>query len=162
MTKEIERKFLIDESQYLQCSYAAAGTCVSIKQGYLFNIKGHVGRVRVTSSGTSVFTYKGPSDGISRTEVEFGIPVPIGRFLMALCGKVLHKTRSTFPTLENTLGLNDTVWEVDTFHNLDEPLIVAEMEVPDEDYRMAIPDWIRREVSKDSAYYNSNLIKRVK
>lgn len=164
MAKEIERKFLVKREVYMSsdhswpCGYPTLG----ISQGYLFDIKKHVGRIRITSDGKAVFTYKGPTKGISRTEVEFEVPYWIGKFLEKCCSRVIHKTRTFIPTIENHQGLSDTYWEVDEFHNLGyKGLIMAEIELPDESTEFHKPDWIGLEVSSDPFYYNSNLINMV-
>lgn len=161
VAKEIERKFLVKREEYMSadhdwpCGHLAMG----ISQGYLFDVKNHIGRIRLTSTKKAVFTYKGPTKGISRTEVEFEIPHWIGKLLEKCCSKVIHKTRTFIPTLENRCGLANTHWEVDEFHNLgDYNLILAEIELPSEDTQFAIPDWLGQEVSTDPFYYNSNLI----
>ena len=164
MAVEIERKYLVDRDKLQGCTYfaAASGTSNFILQGYLLNLAGYTLRVRVSSKDGAVFTYKGPTKGISRTEIEFSIPKIIGNALLCLCGKVLRKTRIKVPTLENNLGLNNLVWEVDEFHNLGYNLTIAEIELPSEDATFTKPDWIGTEVSGNPSYYNSNLIERVR
>jgi len=49
------------------------------------------------------------------------------------------------------------IWEIDVFHGENEGLIVAEVEIPSEDYDLTLPEWIREEVTDDVRYYNSNL-----
>lgn len=163
MAKEIERKFLIDKELFDNCAYAQCHTAVvrGITQGYLFDIKNHVGRIRLTSDRKAVVTYKGPNRGITRTEVEFGVPYLIGKFLSNFCGPLIHKTRRTFPTIETVHGHGNTKWEVDTFQNLSEELILAEIELPSEGTEFSRPDWLGEEVSEDPAYYNSVLIHKV-
>ena len=51
------------------------------------------------------------------------------------------------------------VWEVDEF--LDRPLVLAEVELPESDTRVELPDWLTavldREVTGDPAYLNLRL-----
>ena len=153
MAKEIERKFLVDTEKWKSHQLVSGDKSIGISQGYLFNCKGHVGRVRVNSKGLSRFTYKGPTKGVTRTEIEF--PIPFGRLLLKLCDKVIHKTRTIHK------GEDGRVWEVDEFHNLNQPLLLAEIELETEYDIFDIPFWAGQEVSHDPSYYNSNLINQV-
>ena len=49
-------------------------------------------------------------------------------------------------------------WEVDVFHGENEGLIVAEIEVPDEQTKFDLPDWIGEEVTGDRRFNNSHLV----
>jgi CYTH domain-containing protein len=48
-------------------------------------------------------------------------------------------------------------WEIDEFAGENQGLIVAEVELTDENQTFEVPDWIDKEVSDDSRYYNVNL-----
>jgi adenylate cyclase len=47
---------------------------------------------------------------------------------------------------------------VDEFHGENEGLIVAEIELASEEETFDRPDWLGREVTNDSRYYNSLLL----
>jgi adenylate cyclase len=47
---------------------------------------------------------------------------------------------------------------VDVFHGRHEGLIIAEIELADENEEFAIPGWLGEEVTGRPEYYNSNLI----
>ena len=49
--------------------------------------------------------------------------------------------------------------EVDEFHGEDEGLIIAEIELPSEDTQFDKPQWLGKEVTQDTTYYNSTLSK---
>jgi CYTH domain-containing protein len=51
------------------------------------------------------------------------------------------------------------LWEVDEFHGENEGLIVAEIELDDENEKFEIPSWLGKEVTADYRYLNSNLAK---
>ena len=51
------------------------------------------------------------------------------------------------------------MWEIDEFLDENAGLIVAEIELPDEDAPFERPDWLGREVSNDPRYFNSNLVR---
>ena len=50
-------------------------------------------------------------------------------------------------------------WEVDEFHGEDEGLIIAEIELPRKDMPFEKPQWLGKEVTQDTTYYNSTLSK---
>jgi len=52
------------------------------------------------------------------------------------------------------------VWEVDEFHGANEGLIIAEVELEDEDQAVALPDWVGREISDDPRYLNVSLARQ--
>lgn len=53
------------------------------------------------------------------------------------------------------------MWEVDVFINPPN-LIIAEVELSKPDEEIIIPEWIGEEVTGDPAYFNSEIIKRIK
>ena len=67
---------------------------------------------------------------------------------------------SNFPTISKTryvLNYKGHTWEVDEFHDENAGLIVAEIELNNEDEEFKIPPWIDKEVTSDYKYLNSNL-----
>ena len=50
-----------------------------------------------------------------------------------------------------------TVWEVDVFHGVNHGLIVAEVELPSENYPIILPPFIGQDVSNDVRYSNAML-----
>ena len=48
-------------------------------------------------------------------------------------------------------------WEVDEFDGLNQGLVVAEIELENENEIVELPDWIGEEVTDEPRYYNSNL-----
>jgi CYTH domain-containing protein len=65
------------------------------------------------------------------------------------------------PFIEKTrykIELAGLIWEVDEFAGENQGLIVAEVELPDENYSLELPDWIGQEVSDQPRYFNSNLV----
>ena len=49
-------------------------------------------------------------------------------------------------------------WEVDEFDGDNAGLIVAEVELDDEDQAITLPDWVGKEVTGERRYYNASLI----
>ena len=69
-----------------------------------------------------------------------------------LCsGPTIDKTRYVVKNAGHT-------WEIDIFHGDNEGLIVAEVELEDENEIVEIPDWVTKEITGDMKYYNSNLL----
>jgi CYTH domain-containing protein len=149
---EIERKFLVDRAHSgLQAVLAQPG--VVIAQGYLKS--GVEGVVRVRRMGEKGYlTVKGPTVGISRAEFEYEIPVEDAQAMLdTLCEGVLVKMRHYHP-LPNGLMM-----EVDVFAQLD--LVLAEVELAQEEQAIALPAWITQDVSTDPSYYNNAILDRI-
>jgi adenylate cyclase len=51
------------------------------------------------------------------------------------------------------------MWEVDVFSGLNSGLTIAEIELPSENTKIEIPEWIGKEVTDDPRYLNVNLAK---
>lgn len=149
MGLEIERKFLVTDD-----AWRALATGVPFRQGYLSSAPERAVRVRIAGD-KGTLTVKGVSDGVTRAEFEYAIPVEdAAAILDGLCEKpLIEKTRYRIPFGAHT-------WEVDEFHGENAGLIVAEVELARADERPALPAWVGREVSSDARYFNSNLVKR--
>ncbi len=147
METEIERKFLIKNSDWKN----NVSSSREIRQGYLNLVPERNVRVRISGS-SAVLTIKGITIGITRKEFEYEIPYSEGLDLLELCeGSIIEKTRHIFQMESHT-------WEIDEFRGDNEGLIVAEIELSNEDEVFAIPDWLGDEVSHDPRYYNSALV----
>ena len=149
MFQEIERKFLV-----LGDFKSKAFQATEIKQGYLCRDKNITVRVRIRGD-KGYLTIKGKRTGISRFEWEKEIAVDEA---LALLGQtdsgLIEKTRHL---VKNTDGKH--TWEVDEFHGDNEGLIMAEIELSDENEPFDRPDWLGREVTDDPRYYNAQLLK---
>jgi len=148
MKQEIERKFLVTGDGWR----ALAGEGVPCCQGYL-SISSAGPTVRVRRFGDQgVLTIKGPTEGISRTEFEYEIPVEeADAMLESLCDdRIVSKMRYTFVC-------NEMQWEVDEFDEKNKGLILAEIELESEDQPFKKPDWLGKEVSIDHRYTNAAL-----
>jgi adenylate cyclase len=66
----------------------------------------------------------------------------------------VHKTRYIEPSGENLK------FEVDVFDGMNRGLVLAEIELPDEDTKFEKPQWLGKEVTGDVRYYNSFLSKK--
>lgn len=147
MALEIERKFLIKNDSWR--SRADNGTI--IKQGYLNSAIERTVRVRIYGT-KGVLTIKGKNENLTRKEFEYEIPLDEALSLIDLCeNPVIEKTRYL-------LIDNGNIWEIDVFERENEGLIVAEIELKSEDQLFEIPEWLGKEVSTESKYFNSALI----
>ncbi|NDV57821.1 CYTH domain-containing protein [Bacteroides sp. 519] len=150
MAQEIERKFLVSGNFKSQ-----AIRSVRITQGYLSSIPERTVRVRIKGD-KGFITIKGISDasGASRYEWEKEIPVSEVEELLKLCEPgLIDKTRYLIPVGKHT-------YEVDEFYGDNEGLVVAEVELTSLDEAFYKPEWLGREVTGDSRYYNSMLMKK--
>lgn len=140
---EIERKFLVKKGEW-----SPKGKAKSIRQGYLAITPKSVVRVRIADNQAFI-TIKGARSGISRTELEYEIPVTEADILMNMC---------LYPPVEKQRfyeKVGKVVWEIDVFSGVNEGLVLAEVELKSENQHLQIPAWIDREVSDDYRYYNS-------
>jgi adenylate cyclase len=145
MPTEIERKFLVQAKHWDQ------EDSVHIYQGYLCHEKGNTARVRLAGEKAFI-TIKGPKQGISRQEFEYEIPVADAEQMLKLCrGAIIEKIR-------HFVVYKGFEWEVDEFLGKNAGLIVAEIELEEEEQPFSRPDWLGREVTGDSRYTNSNLV----
>ena len=148
--QEIERKFLVKSNDYKTEAFDK----VQIKQGFLNTHPQRTVRIRI--SGNKAFlTIKGkPEDGsISRFEWEQEIPLSSANDMLSLCEpgqieKVRYLVRS-----------GKHVVEVDEFHGENQGLVVAEIELENEQETFVKPKWLGQEVSGQTRYYNSQLSK---
>ncbi|WP_167618896.1 CYTH domain-containing protein [Maribellus sediminis] len=144
---EIERKFLVDINKWQPASEGH-----KIIQGYLSTDKNRVVRVRVKGDN-AYLTIKGESKGISRTELEYEIPINDAKILLEMC--------VDFPVekIRYVQEFEGKVWEIDVFENVNEGLVMAEVELQDEKEEIVLPHWISKEVSDDKRYFNAWLAK---
>ncbi len=148
MATEIERKFLVKGDEW-----RSLGTGTGYRQGYISTKEtGTTVRVRVVGD-RGYLTIKGTTVGTSRAEFEYPIPVEDAREMLdTLCDRpLIEKTRYRIQQGELT-------WEVDEFAGENQGLILAEVELDDENQTVELPDWIDKEVS-DPKYFNVNLAK---
>lgn len=148
MSYEIERKFLLKSDEWRENA-----TPHTIRQGYLAREPHRTVRVRWYDD-QAWMTVKGPTTGITRQEVEFSLEPDVARRLFELClDIVIHKTRY--------IVFHDGFrWEIDEFHDQNQGLIVAEIELTHEDDSFGCPSWLGPEVSSDPRFSNSALARK--
>lgn len=147
MAKEIERKFLVKNSDWR----AMADAGIEISQFYLMSGEARSARVRVKGGKTAVLMLKFGGAQRVRDEFEYAIPLTDAEAMKALSiGTVIAKTR-------HHVKHGGLVWEVDRFHDALDGLVIAEIETANEHDDTDLPDWVGAEVTGDGAYYNASL-----
>lgn len=146
MFLEIERKFLVDnlnteglKSKKLKQAYLAKDGCTL--------------RVRIADN-EAFLTIKGKTEGISRAEFEYQIPIEDANELMKL---------AIYPPIIKTryyIDVDGKTWEVDVFEGENEGLVMAEIELNSEDEEFTLPEWAIDEVTGDKRYYNAYLARK--
>src|SRR5699024_3012924 len=98
---------------------------------------------------------KGKADNgsISRFEWEQEVPLEAANDMLAICepGRI-EKTRYLIQSGKHVV-------EVDEFHGENAGLLVAEIELENEQESFLKPPWLGQEVSGQAKYYNSQLSK---
>ncbi|MGD9489037.1 MAG: CYTH domain-containing protein [Calditrichaceae bacterium] len=148
MGVEIERKFLVKNDSWRRETRPGK----KYRQGYLSTDPDKTIRVRV--AGVKAFiTIKGRNIGLTRGEFEYEIPkTDAEEILRTLCkDSILEKTRYS-------VEHDGMEWSIDEFEGNNQGLIMAEIELHDENQFIKFPRWIGEEVSTDIRYYNSNLV----
>jgi adenylate cyclase len=144
MATEIERKFLVVGDAW------KTGAGVLVRQGYLNRDPQRTVRIRVSGDAAWI-TVKGITTGATRSEFEYAIPRDDAAALLALCEPpILEKTRHRIQHAGHC-------WEIDEFHGDNAGLVVAEVELEQENEPLELPPWIGPEVTADPRYFNSNL-----
>lgn len=147
MATEIERKFLVIGNEWRD----AVGTIY--RQGYITSDARRTVRVRIAGD-RGFLTIKGATVGLTRSEFEYAIPVEDAmQMLDTLCDRpLIEKTRYV-------LKRGNLIWEIDEFVGENQGLILAEVELSDENQSVELPPWIGAEVSHDPRYFNAALSK---
>ncbi|KJH67683.1 CYTH domain-containing protein [Chromobacterium violaceum] len=147
MALEIERRFVVSGD-----GWRGLAPAVQYRQGYLSVEKERTVRVRVVGE-QAWLTLKSNISNVSRHEFEYPIPLADAQTIMgAMCPMVVDKLR-------HRIEHGGFVWEVDEFFGDNAGLVLAEIELPDEDTPFAKPDWVGEEVTEDGRYTNAYLSK---
>lgn len=160
---EIERKFLVEGLPENLSSYQ----CLHIEQAYLCTDP--VVRIR-RQDEDYYLTYKGK--GLLARE-EYNLPLNRDAYFHLRAkadGNIISKKRYLLPILNPAFSQGYTLSaksdvsfdlkiELDLFDPPFAPLILAEVEFPDEEMARAFipPAWLGRDVTSDREYHNSNM-----
>ena len=145
---EIERKFLVTSTEFLSESIRSN----RIVQGYLNSNPERTVRIRIKGTqGFITIKGKGNESGTTRFEWEKEIEVTEAEQLLLLCEDgVIDKVRHEIP-------FGKHLYEVDVFEGDNKGLIIAEIELEDENESFEKPNWLGAEVTGDDRYYNASL-----
>jgi CYTH domain-containing protein len=147
MGVETERKYIVHAAKWKAADKKDKHL---IEQGYILNSAEKTVRVRLYDN-KGFITIKGKTDGFSRTEFEYEIPVEDARVLLKdFC-------KSTIKKIRYKVLYSGRLWEVDEFLDENKGLLMAELELKSKDEQFALPEWIDKEVTGDTRYYNSYL-----
>jgi len=147
---EIERKYLVNSRDYRSLAFSKS----HIVQGFLSTHPDRIVRIRIMNDN-AFLTVKGRSNtaGTTRFEWEKKIPVHEAKLLLELCEKeILEKTRFY-------IKMGGHIIEVDEFLGSNKGLVIAEIEIENEDENIQVPSWVGLEITGDIKYYNSQLSK---
>ncbi len=161
---EIERKFLTKELPADLDAYP----CLVIEQAYL-NTNPTI-RIR-KQDDTYYLTYKGK--GLMARE-EYNLPLnkeAYHHLLQKADGNIITKKRYLIPVENPSFSDNYVPFkapekltvELDVFQAPFAPLIIAEVEFPDEEMANAFlpPSWLGEDVTNDTAYHNATLSQKI-
>ena len=147
MGLEIERKFLVDHEKWEQVEKPEG---IRYRQGYLLRDEMQTIRVRVSDT-KGYLNLKSKISGMSRKEYEYEIPLQDGiEILNAFTTSGTEKIRYNIP-------FGGKLWEIDVFLADNAGLIVAEIELQNENEEFEKPDWVTTEVTYDGRYTNASL-----
>lgn len=147
---EIERKFLVTSADFKQHAHAKS----HIAQGYLNSNPERTVRIRIKGeSGFLTIKGKGNETGTTRLEWETELSLADAKPLLAMCETgIIDKIRYEIRSGKHT-------FEVDEFLGENEGLVMAEIELNEENETFEKPDWLGIEVTNDERYYNAYLSK---
>lgn len=147
MATEIEYKYLVVNDEFKRIALSST----LYRQGYLSTHKECVVRVRIAGDKAYI-TIKGENRGATRPEYEVPIDVDMAQSMLDTLSQspIIEKTRYICPYRGYT-------WEVDCFHGINDGLVIAEIELCDENETYPLPPFIGKNVTGIERYYNSNL-----
>lgn len=145
---EIERKFLVLNNDFKK----EATIQKRIVQGYLNSHPERTVRIRIKGEqGFITIKGKGNESGTTRMEWEKEIPAADAEQLLALCEK------GAIDKIRYEIKAGNHLYEVDEFFGENSGLIIAEIELNDENETFEKPLWLGKEVTGDERYYNAYL-----
>ena len=138
--KEIERKFLVKNTDWLNSKYQI----IDIVQAYIDKNT----RIRIENDKASI-TIKDNTNLVTRDEYVYDIPFKEAhRLIFTLyLGQCVEKKRYI-------IYESDTKWEVDYFEGMNRGLVLAEVELRSEEQHFEHPSWLGKEVTGEKKYYN--------
>lgn len=145
---EIERKFLVVSGAFKKEAFKKE----KISQAYLNKDPERSVRVR-TKADKAFLSIKGKSNksGTTRFEWEKEIPIQDAEALLELC------IPETVKKIRHHIKVGKHIFEVDEFLGKNQGLILAEIELSEENEDFIKPKWVGKEVTGQVEYYNAFL-----
>jgi adenylate cyclase len=152
MPTEIERKFLVANEGWKQSVIRSA----RIRDGLIAVYNGRKARVRISDNQATI-ALKGQRNGLGPSEFEYAIPTSDAEeMLRTMCDdRVLEKMRYYVPHA----GLT---WEIDVYNGILEGIVIAEVELDQEDHLLELPNWIGKEITGDLRFSKFNMERAAK
>lgn len=149
--EEIERKFLVAGKGYQKEAYQRD----RLVQGFLSSVPERTVRIRkINDRGWITVKGLGNASGARRFEWEKEISGAEAAHLLELCEPgIIEKTRFYVKYGAHT-------FEVDEFSGENRGLVIAEIELSEENESFDRPDWLGEEVTGQVKYYNASLSKK--
>ena len=148
MALEIERKFLLKDESWREHVLST----LDIQQAYFNRDDEYSLRVRIQDD-TANLNIKSRTLGLQRHEYEYDIPLADANEMLNGLPKKIQKHRHIIKHADHT-------WEVDEFYGDNAGLIVAEIELSNQEEVFELPQWCAQEVTFDKRFYNVSLIER--
>ncbi len=147
---EIERKYLVLSDAFKKEAFKAE----RIIQGFLCSVPQRTVRVRLTGE-QGFLTVKGIGNesGTTRFEWEKEISKQEAQSLLEICEE------GTIDKVRYFVKSGVHIFEVDEFALDNKGLVMAEVELEQEDDALEKPAWLGEEVTGQKRYYNSYLVK---
>ena len=147
---EIERKFLVLNDEFKKDAFKKE----RIIQGFLSSVPERTVRVRlIADKGFLTVKGIGNQSGTTRFEWEREISKQEAENLLEICEPGRIDKERYF------VEYGRHIFEVDEFAQQNEGLLMAEVELENEDDSFEKPEWLGEEVTGQKKYYNSNLVK---
>lgn len=143
---EIERKFLVTSTSFMDEAFSSK----RIVQAYICSDPERTVRIRIKETRAFItIKGKGNESGTTRMEWEKEIPVSEAELLLSICEK------GTIDKIRYEVKSGNHLFEVDVFTGENEGLIIAEIELENENEPFNKPTWLGEEVTHDKRYYNA-------
>lgn len=144
------RKFRVDGQRWINRLSRSPGTNVS--QGYIFRALGR--SLMLENIGSKSFLrFKGKKKGHSRIEFDLRIPRSFADHIAP--SGMIRKLR------HSEIGSDGKLWEIDSYINLGEFMLLAEITLPTENADFKNPDWMLDDVTTFDEFRTSQLMKKV-
>ena len=146
MAFEIERRFLIKNDNWKEF----INKKIYIEQGYFSeSIDGWIIRVRLIGKSSKI-TLKKHIKSFTNFEFEYSIPRSDAETIMSNLSSTIKKERFF-------LEVEKKSWIIDCFKENNYPLVIAEIELSNEDEYLLLPSFISKEITGLTHYSNFNL-----